>query len=102
MATQALKALDKARVALRLDARQQAALDRRYREFQAQLSLAEGKRAFFRLDAAAALQHLQAANETLRSPRLSLVCGLLRRAPRLLLNLYRWRDRLVLGADTRF
>ena len=102
MMTQALKAVDKVRRTMTLDERQRIAVERRYREFEAELALAEGKRAFFRLDAEAALRHLQTANATLHSARLSAICGVLRLAPRLLLNLYRWRDRLVLRSDTRF
>lgn len=102
MMTQALKAVDKVRRTVTLDERQRIAVERRYREFEAELALAEGKRAFFRLDAEAALRHLQTANATLHSARLSAICAVLRLAPRLLLNLYRWRDRLVLRSDTRF
>jgi glycosyltransferase involved in cell wall biosynthesis len=70
--------------------------------FRARLEIALGKRAFFRLDAEKAREHLERANDVLRSPRLRLVCVLLRLFPGMLLKVYRLRDRLIIGADTSF
>ena len=49
-----------------------------------------------------AREHLERANGLFRSPRLSLVCVLLRLFPGVLLKVYRLRDRLIVGADTSF
>jgi glycosyltransferase involved in cell wall biosynthesis len=78
------------------------ALEARRAYFRARLEIAHGKRAFFRLDAEKAREHLERANNLLRSPRLRLVCLLLRLFPGVLLKVYRLRDRLIVGADTSF
>ena len=78
------------------------ALGARRAYFRARLEIAHGKRAFFRLDAEKAREHLERANEVFRSPRLRLVCVLLRLFPGVLLKVYRLRDRLIVGADTSF
>ena len=77
-------------------------LHERQAYFHAMLELAKGKRAFFNLDTPAALAHIQCANEYFRSRRLALASVMIRTAPSLLLKLYDWRDRLLLGASTRF
>jgi glycosyltransferase involved in cell wall biosynthesis len=78
------------------------ALEGRRAYFRACLEIAHGKRAFFRLDAEKAREHLERANDVFRSPRLRLVCLLLRLFPGMLLKVYRLRDRLIVGADTSF
>jgi glycosyltransferase involved in cell wall biosynthesis len=88
--------------ALALSAADRQALEARRAYFRATLEMAQGKRAFFRLDPEKAREHLERANDLLRSPRLSLVCVLLRLFPRVLLKVYRLRDRLIVGADTSF
>ena len=81
---------------------QRRVVDDRRAYFRAMLALNRGKRAFFRLDATAALPYLREANHYFRSWKLTIVCALLRLTPRVLLNLYRWRDRLVVRASTQF
>jgi hypothetical protein len=97
-----LDKLAKSPAALALPAADRQALEARRAYFRATLEIAHGKRAFFRLDAEKAREHLERANDLLRSPRLSLVCLLLRLFPGVLLKVYRLRDRLIVGADTSF
>jgi glycosyltransferase involved in cell wall biosynthesis len=92
----------KGRYALALSDADRRALEARRKTFRARLEVAYGKRAFFRLDAGKAREHLQRANAVLRSPRLGLVCVLLRLFPGMLLKVYRMRDRLIIGIDTSF
>jgi hypothetical protein len=79
-----------------------AALEQETARYRATLDLARGKRAFFALDVEGAVEHLHRANKYFRSAKISLVCALMRYMPSLMLRMYSWRDRLVLGADTRF
>jgi glycosyltransferase involved in cell wall biosynthesis len=105
MAEHVLIVLDKLAdgpTALALPAADRQALDARRAYFRARLEIARGKRAFFRLDAEKAREHLERANDLFRSPRLRLVCLLLRLFPGVLLKVYRLRDRLIIGADTSF
>jgi glycosyltransferase involved in cell wall biosynthesis len=105
MAEHVLIALDKLAASptgLGLPPADRQALERRRAYFLARLEIAHGKRAFFRLDAEKAREHLERANGLVRSPRLSLVCVLLRLFPGVLLKVYRLRDRLIVGADTSF
>lgn len=88
--------------ALALSDADHQALRARRTHFRARLEIALGKRAFFRLDAEKAREHLERANDVLRSPRLRVVCVLLRLFPGMLLKVYRLRDRLIIGADTSF
>ena len=88
--------------ALALSDADRRALEARRTYFRARLEIAYGKRAFFRLDAEKAREHLERANSLVRSPRLRLVCVLLRLFPGVLLKVYRLRDRLIIGADTSF
>jgi glycosyltransferase involved in cell wall biosynthesis len=97
-----LDKLAKAQDALGLSDADRQALEARRTHFRARLEIAYGKRAFFRLDAEKAREHLERANNLLRSPRLRLVCVLLRLFPGMLLKVYRLRDRLIIGADTSF
>ena len=105
MAEHVLIVLDKlaaSPIGLSLPPADRQALERRRAYFRARLEIAHGKRAFFRLDAEKAREHLERANALFRSPRLSLVCVLLRLFPGVLLKVYRLRDRLIVGADTSF
>jgi glycosyltransferase involved in cell wall biosynthesis len=102
MAEHVLLVLDKAAATLELPASDRAALQRRRAYFNARLDLAQGKRAFFKLDTAGALAHLERANEFFRSWRLRLVCTAIRTFPNALLRMYRLRDRLMVGVDTSF
>jgi len=77
-------------------------LHQRQAHFLALLELAKGKRAFFNLDTKAAVAHIQRANEYFRSRRLALTSAMIRTMPSLLLKLYDWRDRLLVGVSTRF
>lgn len=78
------------------------ALEARRTYFRARLEIAQGKRAFFLLDAEKAREHLERANDLVRSRRLRLVCVLLKLFPGVLLKVYRLRDRLIIGSDTSF
>jgi glycosyltransferase involved in cell wall biosynthesis len=105
MAEHVLIVLDKLAAgptALALPPADRQALEDRRAYFRARLEIAHGKRAFFRLDAGKAREHLERANSLLRSPRLRLVCLLLRLFPGVLLKVYRLRDRLIVGADTSY
>lgn len=88
--------------ALALPPADRQALEAHRAYFRARLEIVHGKRAFFRLDAEKAREHLERANDVFRSPRLRLVCLLLRLFPGVLLKVYRLRDRLIVGADTSF
>jgi glycosyltransferase involved in cell wall biosynthesis len=70
--------------------------------FGAMLELAKGRRAFFGLDTAAAVAHIERANEYFKSRRLRLTSAMIRTTPNLLLKLYDWRNRLRLGVSTRY
>jgi hypothetical protein len=105
MAEHVLIVLDKLAdgpTALVLPPADRQALEAHRAYFRARLEIAHGKRAFFRLDAEKAREHLERANDVFRSPRLRLVCLLLRLFPGVLLKVYRLRDRLIVGADTSF
>lgn len=101
MADQALLVLDKLDGMLALDAADRRVLRERQAYFRAARHLAQGKRAFFNRDEDEAIAHLARANDYFRTPRLTLAAALIRRAPRLLLKLYDWRDRLLVGSSTR-
>lgn len=105
MAENVLTVLDKfaaGPAALTLPPADRQALELRRAYFRARLEIAYGKRAFFQLDPGKAREHLERANALFRSPRLSLVCVLLRLFPGVLLKVYRLRDRHIVGADTSF
>ena len=105
MAEYVLTVLDKfaaGPAALTLPPADRQALEIRRAYFRARLEIAYGKRAFFQLDPGKAREHLERANALFRSPRLSLVCVLLRLFPGVLLKVYRLRDRHIVGADTSF
>jgi glycosyltransferase involved in cell wall biosynthesis len=102
MGEHALAVLEKAERTLKLTPSDFEALERETERYRAALDLARGKRAFFALDVDAAVEHLQRANKHFRSTKIAVVCALMRYMPTLMLRMYSWRDRLVLGADTRF
>ena len=102
MAEHALAVLEKAQRTLQLAPDDVAVLKERQGYFRASRELALGKHAFFRMESDRALEHFRRANEFFRSPKLSLVCAAIRLAPGLVLRMYGLRDRLLLGADTRF
>ena len=93
MARDLLRVLDKAGRELELSDEQRRVLERERARFHAGLRLEEGKRAFERGDALAALEGVAEANRVLRSRKLSAVIPLLRVAPGLLLFAYNWRAR---------
>jgi hypothetical protein len=97
-----VKVLDKIDRELTLSPRHRAALRQRQAYFRAHRELVLGKQAFFRVDPATALEHMERANQFFKSARLRLVCALMRVSPGALLRLYRLRDRLVVGTDTSF
>lgn len=102
MTEHALRVYDKLAGVLDLDPARRTLLEERRAYFAATLARHRGKRAFFQLDAPAALAHLRQANAYFRSWKLGLVCALLRFAPQLLLGAYRLRDRLFLRAGTEY
>ena len=102
MAEGALKVLDKIERTLKLRPEDRAALEERRKYFSAHLELVRGKRAFFRRDVDKALSHIERSNSLVKRLKLSLVCLLIRRFPRVMLHAYRLRDRLVVGSDTSF
>jgi glycosyltransferase involved in cell wall biosynthesis len=101
MAADIVRVFDKAERTLELSETQRAVLSRERERFRAGLRLQEGKRAFARGDARAALEALREANRFLRSRKLSLAMLLIRVAPGLLLRAYDLRDRYMLKAGTR-
>lgn len=101
MASDIVRVFDKAERTLELNETQRAVLSRERERFRAGLRLQEGKRAFVRGDARAALEALGEANRFLRSRKLSLAMLLIKVAPGLLLRAYDLRDRYVLKASTR-
>jgi glycosyltransferase involved in cell wall biosynthesis len=102
MAEHAIAVLEKAERTLDLSPADLAVLQRQQGFFRASRDLALGKRAFFRLEFDRAVEHFRDANVYFRSPKLWLVGLVMRRAPGLLLRMYGWRDRVLLGTDTRF
>jgi glycosyltransferase involved in cell wall biosynthesis len=102
MAEHVVQVLDKTDRTLALTPAARETLRRQRAYFQAQLALTRGKRAFFDQQPETALRHLHEANTFFRSPKISVACALIRTAPRLLLRAYDWRDRLLIGASTRF
>jgi glycosyltransferase involved in cell wall biosynthesis len=101
MASDIVRVFDKAERTLELSDAQRAVLSRERERFRAGLRLQEGKRAFVRGDARAALASLGEANRFFRSRKLSLAMLLIKVAPGLLLRAYDLRDRYVLKAGTR-
>lgn len=102
MGERALEVLEKAGRTLHLTPHDREALERETARYRASLDLARGKAAFFRMDVEGAVEHLRRANQHFRSPKISLVCALMRHMPTMMLRMYSWRDRLILRADTRF
>jgi glycosyltransferase involved in cell wall biosynthesis len=101
MADHALLVLDKLDRTLPLDDEDRRVLRERQAYFRAARHLAQGKRAFFNRRQNEAIAHLARANDYFRTPRLTLAAALIRRVPGLLLKLYDWRDRLIVGSSTR-
>jgi glycosyltransferase involved in cell wall biosynthesis len=101
MASDIVRVFDKAERTLELNETQRVVLSRERERFRAGLRLQEGKRAFVRGDARAALEALGEANRFLRSRKLSLAMLLIKIAPGLLLRAYDLRERYVLKAGTR-
>lgn len=102
MGEHALKALEKAERTLDLPPDDLEALRQETARYRALLDLARGKRAFFSREIEVAVGHLRRANRHFRSPKIALVCALMRHMPAMMLRMYSWRDRLILGTDTRF
>ena len=100
--TSLLRVLDKAERTLGLTPAEREALEEMRSHARATLELNEGKRAFFRGDAEAAVAGLRAANAHFKSRRIACVLLLMRLAPRLLRRAYDVRDRFVWRADTKF
>lgn len=97
-----LRVLEKARQELDLLPTDRAVVDRRCKYVRAMLRLHDGKRAFFMGDFTVAVRALTEANALLKSRKLTLAVLAIRLAPRLLLQVYKMRDRFVYGMNTRF
>jgi glycosyltransferase involved in cell wall biosynthesis len=102
MAEHASRVLQHAAQTLPLGERDRRLLEERVRYVTATQRVAEAKRAFFKLDTDAALALLEEANRYFQSPKIALARAMLHVAPGLLLKLYDWRDRMVVGSSTRF
>ena len=101
LATSLLRVLDKAEAGLELTGDERAALAGMRRRVRAGLDLYEGKRAFFRGEAAAAAARLRAANEHFKSRKLALAVLMMKFAPGWLRRAYDLRDRLVWRTNTK-
>jgi glycosyltransferase involved in cell wall biosynthesis len=97
-----LKVLVDAEKRNKLTASQEAALKLQISRFYALVDLNEGKREFFAGNAAGAIEKLKKANAFFRSTKIALAMMALRAAPQLLLRVYNFRDRIVLGTNTKF
>jgi glycosyltransferase involved in cell wall biosynthesis len=102
MAENVLRVLDKTERTLALPPEDRKALELRRKHFSAQLELARGKRAFFKSDVDGALSHIERSNGFVKRMKLRLVIAVIRWFPRILLRVYRLRDRLLIGADTTY
>lgn len=97
-----LAVLDKCGRTMALSMVERDALFAATTRFRARLRLHEGKRAFFRREFAEARAKFTEANSHLHSAKLGLTVHALALAPRLLLRIYRLRDRLLFRASTQF
>jgi glycosyltransferase involved in cell wall biosynthesis len=96
-----VRVFDKATRQLPLTEAQRALVAERRAHFAALLRMHEGKRAFFRGDAPAAIEALTEANLHLRRRKLAAAVMAMRIMPGLLLRAYDWRDRFVFRTSTR-
>jgi hypothetical protein len=96
-----LQVLSKAERTLDLTPAERDALAGMRDGVRARVAMHEGRKAFFRGDAAGAAAHLAAANRYLKSRKLKLVLFLLRLAPGWLRRAYDLRDRLVWKTNTK-
>lgn len=78
------------------------AIGRLRERMRANVDLFEGKRAFFRGDAEAAVECLTRANLFFKSRKLALAVRLLRVAPHVMLRAYDLRDRIILKTNSKF
>ena len=101
LATSLLRVLDKAEGSLELTDAERAALAEMRGRVRAGLDLYEGKRAFFRGDAASASASLRAANEHFKSRKLALAVFMMKFAPGWLRRAYDLRDRLIWRTNTK-
>jgi glycosyltransferase involved in cell wall biosynthesis len=90
-----LAVLDKAQRTMNLTPSEKRALNQGRAYLYSRLQYYNGKTAFLRGDAKAAIENWKRANEVSRNRKLNLVIVLLQIAPRLLLRAYRWRDRFL-------
>lgn len=90
-----LRVLDKVEGSLALTTVELEALREMRESVRADTALQEGKRAFFRGDAQAAVAGLRAANAHFKSKKLAFVMLFMRLAPRLLRRAYDVRERFV-------
>jgi glycosyltransferase involved in cell wall biosynthesis len=95
------KVAEKLKRTLELSVQDRDAVEQQLVHNQALIKHYEGKRAFFRGDAEAAIAALREANAYFKSYKISLMLLLLRAAPRLLLRAYDMRDRFVLRTNTK-
>lgn len=97
-----LMVFEKAERSLDLTAQERETLSQSIARFRALQRFHEGKRAFFEGDTKRAIEGLAEANRSLKSRKVSVMLMLLKLAPRLMLRAYDMRDRLVIGADTKY
>jgi glycosyltransferase involved in cell wall biosynthesis len=97
-----LQVLDKVERTMTLTRSELETVQRRSAHMRATLNLHEGKRAFFSGDALAAIEKLNTANAYLNNRKLALTLWLMRFAPRLLMSIYKARDRFILRTNTRY
>lgn len=97
-----LRVLEKLEATTELTPAERGVLERERTRYRATLNLQEGKRAFFRGDVLTAIEKLTAANFYYNNRKLALTLGLMRKAPRLLMRAYNFRDRFILRASTKY
>jgi glycosyltransferase involved in cell wall biosynthesis len=96
-----LMVLEKSEKALNLTAKEHQSLLQSRDRIQAELTLCEGKNAFFNGDVKCAIKSFTEANVFFKSRKIALLIQLLPIAPGFLLRLYNARDRFFYKANTK-
>jgi glycosyltransferase involved in cell wall biosynthesis len=96
-----LRVLEKSEKTLNLTAKEHQSLLQSRNRVQAELTLCEGKSAFFKGDVKTAVKRFTEANVFFKSRKIALLIQLLPIAPRFLLHLYNARDRYFYKANTK-
>lgn len=95
-----LKVLDKFEAASDLLPNERQTLTENICRFRAMLDFAKGKQAFLNGEPAVAVEHLERANDYMRSRKMSFSILGLRVAPRFVWEVYKFRDRLLHRKNT--